>query len=92
MSRKKTEDEWKEFYGTLQEVCDKGEYIIVDIEGLSPLAYSSESQEAEIIKKKLKDVEPGTKIGLMKTDIPEKPIVTRTEESDKFSREGGDNF
>ncbi len=92
MTRKKAEDEWTELYGQFNELIEEGGYIIVDIEGLKPIAYDLDSKEAEIIKKELKDVEPRTNIGLMTTDMPEKPIVTRTEESDKFSREGGDNF
>ncbi len=86
MTHKKAEDEWKEVYGELHEVNEEGAYIIVDIEGLKPIAYDLDSKEAEIIKEELKSVEPGTTIGILKTDIPsEEPIVVRTEE---FSCQG----
>lgn len=90
-NRKRIGDEknWSEVYGKFQRVIEEGEYIVLDIEGLPPRAYNSDSQEANIIREELENVEPGTTIGILKTDIPAKPIVVRTEENS--SQEGDDS-
>lgn len=79
MTRKRIEDAWSEIYGELQDVTESDDYVIVNIEGSTPLAYDSNSQEATILKEELSDVEPGTVIGILSTDIPSKPVVVRIE-------------
>ena len=64
----------------------------------SQLIFNLETTEAKILKEKLEGVMVGEKISILKTDIPEKPIVVRIDEMDKnttlsssFNSVGGDD-
>lgn len=72
---------WEEITGTLENVIISNDYIKVQINNLGKtrkLNFSDTSTEYKILKKQLKDVKIGTEIGILRTNLHEKPIIVRT--------------
>jgi hypothetical protein len=67
--------EWEEVVGTYQGI-EEDVGISVVFDGFK-VGFNPESTEVEIIRKKLEKVTAGVSIAILKTDIPEKPLVVR---------------
>ncbi len=68
---------WEEIVGRFQEINQDNWCLNIHIDGFSPLSYPLDSIESSILKEELEDVESGTKIGILRTDIKEEPLVVR---------------
>lgn len=78
MIRKKTTlKKWEEIIGKFRGINQDNGCLNIHMDGFSPLSYPLDSIESSILKKELEDVESGTKIGILRTDIKDKPIVVR---------------
>ncbi len=72
---------WQEAKGNLQDVKiseDKVTVSLIRTVRSFAIAFPKDSREAQTLIQALKDIPKGTKIALLKTDIPEKPLVIRT--------------
>ena len=72
-------DVYEEIQGEYIELKE-GEYIelILSIRGRNmTLRYHSDSKEGKILKDELRDIERGSKIGILQTDLNERPICIR---------------
>ncbi len=71
---------WQEVMGRLDDLKKKESTVQVSINtggNISTLEFSRDSREAEILLEDLKDVDEGKKIGILRTDLPNRPIVIR---------------
>jgi len=68
---------WEEIVGRYQGTERNDSHIIVHLEELSPLSFPLGSSEASILEEELEDVESGTKVGILRSDMPEKPLLVR---------------
>lgn len=68
--------EWEELIGTFRGIVKKEFGISICIED-SKLVLHPDSVEATMAEEQLDGVHMGTKIALLRTDIPEKPILIR---------------
>jgi len=72
-------DVYEEIQGEYIELKE-GEYIelTLSIRGRSmTLRYHSDSKEGKILKDKVSDIEEGSKISILRTDLDERPICIR---------------
>jgi len=72
-------DEWKEIMGEFVELNEKDNLeVSISIQGENKkLVYPKKSKESRILKDELRDIEKGSKIGILRTDLDERPICIR---------------
>jgi len=72
---------WQEVIGRLNELKKKESTVEVSIEiggDISTIEFPRDSTEANILLEALRDVDEGQKIGILRTDLPNRPIVIRS--------------
>jgi len=74
-----TLDEYKEIIGEFIELKESDNIeVTLSIQGeKKKLIYPKDSKEADILEEKLKDIEKGSRIGILRTDLDERPIGIR---------------
>ncbi|MFP4051980.1 MAG: hypothetical protein ACLFVB_09620 [Thermoplasmata archaeon] len=71
-------DYYEEVIGEFKKVFQKNEFLILKLEingKTHELKYPINSQESEIIQNEIKKISKGSKIGILRTDIPRKAII-----------------
>jgi hypothetical protein len=71
--------EWEEIVGTFRGIV-KEEFRLSILIDNSCMVFNDESTEAQIVEEKLNRTKSGEKIAILRTDIPEKPLVIRKDE------------
>jgi len=74
--------EWEEVQGRFKGITEEDSRIYVHLADFE-LIFNLESQEAENLKKKLVGVKYGSRISLLKTDLPKKPILIQLDKRAK---------
>lgn len=86
-------DRWEEIVGTLLGVQDDGNFIKIAIKVSHSktirLEYPIDSKEGKVIASKLGEMKDTGKVGVLRTDIPDKPIVVRVRDDDSQNYSGG---
>ena len=67
---------WEELIGVIGAIVEEDPFISIQL-GNFELIFSSDSLEGRILKAKRKKIDHGDKIGILRTDIAEKPIIIR---------------
>lgn len=67
---------WSELVGTYEGFVIDGHYIHVKIDD-NVISFGIESEEAKFLQQILKNTIIGTKIGILKTGLPSKPLLIR---------------
>ncbi len=72
-------EEYEEIIGEFVELREENNEIevILSAEREKKLKYASPSKEAEILKDEFDEIEAGTKVGLLKTDLTDKTVLVR---------------
>jgi len=93
MSREKGKlDRWEEIVGTLLSVQDYDNFIRIAIKVSYSktviLEFPIDSKEGKALASKLGEMKNTEKVGILRTDIPNKPIVVRVKEGDDAQEVG----
>jgi len=76
--------DWEEIVATYQGIERRDEQITVHLEKNPSLSYPLSSPEASTLNEELRDVDTGTKIGILRTDdMSENPLLVRVEKENK---------
>ena len=67
---------WMEIKGELRKISRDDSYLFVEIDGKT-IAFRRDSTEASYIHDNLSNNSIGREIAILKTDLPEKPLVIR---------------
>lgn len=65
-------------YDALKITKDKVTLFLIYTPKTVTIGYPKESLEAQTLTRALKNVKKGTKVAILKTDIPQKPLIIRT--------------
>lgn len=79
---------WEEIVGSFQGIDRDDGCLNIHIDGFPPLSYPLDSIESSILKEELEDVKSGTKVGILRTDIKEEPLVVRLVEQNADVKRG----
>lgn len=74
-------DRWQEVIGRLNGLEKRERTVEVSIDtgdDISTIEFPRDSTEANILLEALRDVDEGQKIGILRTDLPNRPIVIRS--------------
>lgn len=84
---KVTLDYWTEIVGQFIEIEDDGEFISFVLEvnhnKTVKLEYPRGSKESKELLRKLESLERSTRIGILRTDLKNKPLMVRVMDGDK---------
>ncbi len=72
-------DEWEEIIGEFVELNEKDNFeVSISSQGKNKkLVYPKKSKESRILKDELRDIEREAKIGILQTDLNDRPICIR---------------
>jgi len=84
---KVTLDYWTEIVGQFIEIEDDGEFTTLVIEvnhnKTVKLEYARGSKESEELLRNLENLDRSTRIGILRTDLENKPLMVRVMDGDK---------